>query len=237
MLPEEKYKQDVWFVLKKIRRKSLYRSSEEEPIEYIIHLQQNAVQRREEPEPIEESDIISQLIKTGLLKEKKPSQRIESRVGEHILNPIIGYYLEIVQPVFDKEYAKYAKWFTAQESREVSKSDHLVSKDKRGAYYYDGKLIEMQSDSLHYKVMDSLYSGQDQEGFLAYEDVEKALQKSGEQEIEETEPRNKRIRNGLQQLFRFAKVNGRPLTNKVPDGKRLIEIVRGKGLKLYNPKI
>ncbi len=116
----------------------------------------------------------------------------------------------------------------------------LIEKDPRGDYFYDGKFITFAKDTLPFKVFDALYSHSDQEGFLSYKDIEAYLVKSGEPESETDEKRNKRIINavsGSQGLFRFTKINKKPLENKIPNGAALLDVRKGKGLRLNNPTI
>ena len=116
----------------------------------------------------------------------------------------------------------------------------LLQKDGRGGYLYDGKKIIMSEATIYFKVLDALYSNSNQDGFSSYEGIESYLIKSGEKESENEKQRNTRIKNAIseqQGLFRFAKVGGDRLKNKTLDGGVLIEILRGKGLKLNNPNI
>jgi|SRR3989338_3957398 len=117
----------------------------------------------------------------------------------------------------------------------------LVEKDVRGNYLYDGQKIEVSKEPMYYKAFDILLSNADQDGFLSYADIEKALVKSGVPEAENEKTRNKRINNVLKNeqdgFFRYAKVNGKSLKNKTLDGNLLIKVIRGKGLQLNNPKL
>lgn len=120
-------------------------------------------------------------------------------------------------------------------------SPRLVTRDNRSSYFYDGKPIEMNKEAIYYKIFNALSLKSDQDGFLSYADIEVELVKQGLPGVEDDDIRNKRINNAIlnkqQGLFRFAKVNGKTLKNKLPDGQRLIELIRGKGLKLNNPII
>lgn len=116
----------------------------------------------------------------------------------------------------------------------------LIEKDLRGDYFYDGKPIQLSKNTLPFKVLDALCSAADQDGYLSYEEIEKYFVKSGESESSTDEERNKRIINAVsesQGLFRYAKVNKKPLQNKTLNGSPLIEIQRGAGLRLNNPTI
>ncbi|GEM_PF-3146823 len=115
--------------------------------------------------------------------------------------------------------------------------DKLLHKDKHGVYSYDKKKIEMDNNNLYYKVLDALYSHADQNGFLSYKDIEKQLITAGEEEMLDESKRNRRIINAIsesQGLFRFAKINGHVWKNRLPDGDKLIDIKKGRGLQLNN---
>lgn len=116
----------------------------------------------------------------------------------------------------------------------------LITKDGRGDFFYDGRIITMPKDTIYYQVFDATYSRANQDGLALYEDIEEYLVKCGRSSVNDEDKRNKRIINAVypgQGLFRYAKVNGKCLKNKTPGGKKLIEIIRGKGLKLNNPFI
>ena len=124
------------------------------------------------------------------------------------------------------------------DAEKVGIKERLITKDTRGDFFYDGKHIEMNKDSIYYQLLDILFSHTDQQGFVSYEDIEKYLVQYSNPETTTSEERNKRISNALSnQLFRFAKINGKPLQNKTLNGKELVEVIRGKGLKLNNQPI
>lgn len=111
----------------------------------------------------------------------------------------------------------------------------LLDKDSYGNFLYNGKPIKMKKGTLHYDLLDILFSDADQHGFLPYENIEKLLVDRGHPEKENPDKRDKRIRNTLtNQLFRIAKVNGKSLENKTLKNRELIELSRGEGLQLNN---
>jgi len=122
--------------------------------------------------------------------------------------------------------------------RTAEKRKSLITRDKNGDYFYNGRRIEMSHETLYCQLFDILFLRCDQSGFISYEEIERELVKREYPESQTTYSRNKRINNAIfnkqQGLFRFAKVNSKRLQNKTPDGRTLIELVRGKGLKLNN---
>lgn len=141
--------------------------------------------------------------------------------------------------IIREESIKLAK--RAKEDSVVKKPNRLIYKDNNGDYFYDDKRILMGQGSDYYKVFDILVTQADQNGFISYEDMEIELVKRDLTESKDVEARNKRINNAIinkkQGLFWLAKVNGKRLKNKTPDGKKLVEPIRGEGLKLNNPTI
>jgi len=148
--------------------------------------------------------------------------------------------LEIIHPRFNEVYKKFNKPSVFLEKKQKQQSNdnsaqpkQLINKDSQGDYFYNTDRISMMRKTLHYDIFDILYSIKDQNGFASYEDIEKELRKRGWDSIDQSESRNKRITNALyQQLFRFVKIGKGSLKNKTPDGRKLIDIQRGRGLQL-----
>ena len=117
----------------------------------------------------------------------------------------------------------------------------LVEKNNKGVYLYNCLQIKISKDITAYKVFDILFTKHEQTGFLSYKDIESELIDRGLPALENDRQRNKRINNAIskgQGFFRYAKVNGKVLENKtLKEDEKLVDIVRGKGLKLNNPHI
>jgi len=122
---------------------------------------------------------------------------------------------------------------------ELKIDNHLIRKDDDGYFYYKNQLIEMDGQNVYYKILDILYTFSDKTGFMSYEQIDNKLVKMTGEEKEDQELGRKRIKNAIsetQGLFRYAKIDNKPLENKSIAGKKLIEIIKGKGLKLNNPE-
>lgn len=118
------------------------------------------------------------------------------------------------------------------------KQARLIEKDAQGDFLFDGKIITMGKGSEYCLLFEILLDYSDQNGFLSYENIEKFLIKSGLVPENDTGKRNKRIQNLLHQgIFRYAKVQDNRFYNGMPNGKPVIEIRRGRGLILNNPRI
>ncbi|MEN9582493.1 MAG: hypothetical protein RL641_447 [Candidatus Parcubacteria bacterium] len=134
-----------------------------------------------------------------------------------------------------------AKKFLAKTNLSDKKYSRLIEKDGRGDYFYDGQKIEVTKETTYFKTFDILFSNADQDGFLSYGDIEKQLVKKNVQPSPSDTAKVKRINNVLineqNGFFRFAKVNGKRLKNKAPDGDKLILAIRGEGVRLNNPKL
>lgn len=121
---------------------------------------------------------------------------------------------------------------------EESTSVRLIAKDKLGNFLYNEKPILMGKDTLHYQIFNALFSHADQNGFLSYEGIAKYIDNKKKEDWNDDAKRNKRIQDAVSnQLFRSAKVNEKDFKNVVLDGTLLVEVIRGKGLKLNNPQI
>jgi hypothetical protein len=109
-----------------------------------------------------------------------------------------------------------------------------------GDYYYQDRPISVNTETLYYDVFDILILHAGQDGSLSYEQIEGQLVKRKYPPAENDDKRNKRIQNAIsnekQGFFRNAKVGARVMKNETPDGRqRIVEVVRGLGLKLNNP--
>ena len=118
----------------------------------------------------------------------------------------------------------------------------IIWPGKNGDYFYKDKKIEISTKRLYYKVFDAAYRCRDQDDFSSYEDINTALANDFDIKSDESssDP-NKRIKNALsshQGFFRYAKVNGKVLKNKLPGqpGTKMIEIIPSEGVQ-FNIKI
>lgn len=161
--------------------------------------------------------------------------------------------IEILQPYFDnfleEKYGvnnekgnyifpdNYSEDKTSKERTFFS----LLNRSSMGDYFYNGIKVEVPKSAEYFKAFDVLFTHCDQDGFLSYEDIEKGLVELGISKTEDRDSMIKRINNYIlnknQGFFRYAKVNGKKLKNKLPDGRLLVDKIRGKGLILNNPTI
>jgi len=148
MTPEEEFNKDVWYVLQKIKSQSL-RRLKGEAIEYKINLRSTGISQK--PEPMEEGKIVKKLIEWKVVKEIKPPKHIEARVGDYALDPLIYFYLEIIQPKFGEIYL----------NRKI-----LLSKDKTEEIPQETKsipVIKLENENLKWgKVKIPMRRGQGQ---------------------------------------------------------------------------
>lgn len=192
---------------------------------------------------------LKELKDMGVIKlEERSNEERNETLKETEMKGLIAEYalIEPIEPKFSQFCSKYEKLTSEVISSTILDTSfdapYLIARNYAGDYFYDGKKIAMNRASLHYQVFNILYSHSDQDGFLSYEDIEKHLVKDYNcLESGDEDTRNKRINNATlnkqQGLFRVAKVNGHRLTNTIPDKRKLIEPIRGQGLKLNNPKI
>lgn len=147
--------------------------------------------------------------------------------------------INLERPSAIKEYRQQTKEFLEKPTAKNQEVRRLIHKDKSGDFYYKDKKIVIPTGTLYYDIFDLLLTQSDQNGFLSYKQIEEMLNDRGHAPTGDEEKRNARIQNAItnenQGLFRNAKVGNTKLTNKVPIGGSLIEVVRGKGLKINNP--
>ncbi len=145
---------------------------------------------------------------------------------------------------FRSEISDYCLHFQSEGSKKFPKAYptgkqnlYIIEVDHKRNYLYKGQLIKMPQNTLYYNIFDILYSGGDQDGFISYENITKELIKRKKWK-ETDKKRNSDINNNIhikdQGFFKYARINGNRINNKIDDGRELIEIVRGKGVKLNN---
>jgi hypothetical protein len=134
-----------------------------------------------------------------------------------------------------KATASFHGYLLAAAKRNVQLGDQrLLEKDTTGDFFYNRKRVELSREAIYYQVLDAVYSRADQNGFASYKVIERHFLECGRPAKSNDAKRNKRINNAIskgQGLFAHG------LKNKTLDGKKLIEIIRSKGLKLTNPTI
>jgi len=115
----------------------------------------------------------------------------------------------------------------------------LLRKDADGDFRYDSKKIILNKNTDSYRLLEALYDCGNQQGFLSYKKIDVELVKRGADKKNTEKEKMKRIYNivSSNQLFRYAKINGTPIKNELPDGRELIETLPSRGLKLNNPTL
>ena len=122
---------------------------------------------------------------------------------------------------------------TEREIPKTSKRRDLIIIDKTGDFYYKNKLIKFENkDAIYYLIFECLYEKGELDGFCSYETIDKYLVEHGKERYDDNRQITDRIKNGVMNLFRFSN-----LPAKAPDGKEIIQKVRGKGIILYNPSL
>ena len=142
-----------------------------------------------------------------------------------------GHRAASVGVIFDKQP-------THREKAPKSVNRLIEKHQDDGDYSYNGQRIIITKGTVYYDVFDILILHAGQEGFLSYKEIDDELVKRKRPRIEDAGKRDKRIQNAIsnkQGFFRHAKIGSRAMKNETPDGRQLVEVVRGKGLKLNNP--
>jgi hypothetical protein len=116
----------------------------------------------------------------------------------------------------------------------------LITKhEDDGDYFYMDRRINVNRNTLYYDVFDILFLNSNSDGYLSYKGIESHLVERKHPHIEDNGKRDKRIQNAIsneqQGFFKRAKIGSSVMKNKTPDERPLVEVDRGKGLKLNNP--
>lgn len=105
---------------------------------------------------------------------------------------------------------------------------------KGNDYFFKESLIYFGENTQYKDLFDIIYSNCLQENFISYEDINKKLIEKGWKNISQKKV-NKRIQNAIKNgIFKFAKLENKKLKNSLSNGKKILEIIRGKGIKLNN---
>lgn len=134
-----------------------------------------------------------------------------------------------------KKYIKSKEIIEETKDRaQIKKERNLITRDKRnGDFYFKNKLIKFENkEAIYYLIFECLYEKGDLNGSCSYETINKYLEDHDKEKYTDRQQILNRIKNGIMNLFRFS-----DLPQKAPDGKELIQKVRGKRIILYNPQL
>lgn len=112
--------------------------------------------------------------------------------------------------------------------RLIDNNGRLLTKNKNGDFCFDEKLITIRTkpldkSTLHYQILDILYTKHDQEGKVSMEVMEKEYLKRNKYIIETSQEKIKKsINNAIKNLFERAKVGEGQFENKLKDGRPII---------------
>jgi len=128
----------------------------------------------------------------------------------------------------------YKKDIQTRVSGNKNKEGVLITRnEKSGDFYFKNKPIKFQNkEAIYYLIFECLCEKGELDGFCSYETINKYLEKHNKEELTDEQQIKNRIKNGIENLFRFSN-----LPRKAPDGKELIRKVRGKAVILHNPPI
>lgn len=121
----------------------------------------------------------------------------------------------------------------------IDQQNKIIQK-KMGNFYYLGKPISVGEKTIYYNLLDILLSLSDQDGFLSYKKITSEMKKRLKNGLLNTDVKEinlKSISNAKEYLFQYSKVNEEAFKNKTPNGKEIIQVVRGSGLKINNEDI
>jgi len=100
------------------------------------------------------------------------------------------------------------------------------------------KLIDFPDlDSVYVKVVEAFLSIAGENGFCSIEIINDYLEDAGFPKLKSKQDKAKRIHNALTTLYRERKSQKKPFPKRAPDGKKIIELVKGKGWVFHNPSV
>jgi chromosome segregation ATPase len=121
MTPEEKFNKGVWYVLKKIKERSLY-TKKGESIKYQVNFY--GYHDPTAPSPENEVEILEILQERGVIQIRNKE---DVKASEYISSEAQIFYLGILQPELDK-FCK--KWEEIDENPWLSEETKIVQKEK-----------------------------------------------------------------------------------------------------------
>jgi hypothetical protein len=204
------------------------------------------------PEPKAQRSIVDKLFVV-----KKAIKILEEKISEYEKKTKreqeAGYYeIEISRPRFDKLCEEHGIVFRKKLNGALIKSQNTVITENTAKlqelphtrtaitksddnFFYMGIPINFGSETQYKDVFDVIYSNCIQGDIASYKQINSELIKKGWQELPPKKI-NKRIQNALVNgVFRFSKIDTKKFQNKNPfNGGKLIETIRGKGIKFNN---
>lgn len=181
----------------------------------------------------------SEIIKEQIERELHPieSLGLEKELDTNIILIVKNLNkLKKIKESVDKKLEKISKSHIKKikTKEKTEKEKNLITRDKEsGDFRFRNKLIEFRNKkTIYYLVFECLYEEGDLNGFCPYNNINEYLEKHDIEKYYDNLKIRKRIRNGISNLHRFSN-----LEPNAPDGKKLIDINRGKGITLYNPSL
>ena len=111
-------------------------------------------------------------------------------------------------------------------------SEYIVKKGDD--YYFREKIIHFGKGTQYKDLFDIIYSNCQQSSFIPYEDINKELLIKKWKPVP-TKKINKRIQNTITNgIFRFGKIGDKKFKNILPTRKKILEIVRARGVIFNN---
>lgn len=111
---------------------------------------------------------------------------------------------------------------------------NLINRDiSSGDFYYKNKPIKLNDKhAIYYLIFECLYLKSDMEGFCSYDTIDNYLTSNEKSKCKTEKQKIKRINNGVANFLRFSK-----LPKNANNNKKLIEIIKSRGLIFNNPAI
>lgn len=222
MTPEVKIDKEKFYVLQKIKEEYLRQAKKQ-----IIEI--NIEEKSKESNKLDFCVSINNQVKNILSLESNGIIKIVSKETYYeSYCDTIKFYLEIIQPKFDKYYKRLSD---SSILNRINSPVNLISKDPLGNYYYINRLISFKNNKcIYFHVFEILYTkSMTDNPVCLYKDIIDFVSKKIKSKNKDT---LKMIRNAKSRIFRYS-----DLPTKAENGSEIIKTVHGIGLQLYNPKI
>lgn len=236
LIINDQYQKDLHWILSELKQEEITRKSSNNTVFLTITAPSDRI-----PSKQSQQRVLSMLANEkaiNLIPYYNKIRALNAEWQERGYDPV-EYEVEILQPKFDdilgENEAIYQRIIDREEASKENIEKAIVFKNNQGDFFINGKLVVINKETIYYKVFNLIYENLDQANFISYGWLNTLLEKKGEVRLSDIEKQIKRITNAIgkqQGFFKYAKVNGHQVENKVVSGMKLIETIRGKGLKM-----
>lgn len=108
----------------------------------------------------------------------------------------------------------------------------LIERTSDGIFLYKNKPITKDMETQYMRVFRAVFESANNEDYIPYSPLNRRIELYGEEQLLDQKRVAKRIQNGVKEFFYKTKV-----PEFLPDGRKLIDYKRGKGVIFINPDL